>query len=256
MLAYYQGDQFYASHSPPGWFEKERGEYLSGLWHAYFRYIAKVSNREWLVADILDYGCGGGWYMLFLQAISHHNIFGVEPSETARMLAIAMGIEDQQIKSNIEQFDEFGYNVISLQLVLEHVVDPEKFLKETILPKLYGNGRLLITVPNDLSSIQKKIGYEGYVNPVHINYFTPVTLRAMLQRLGLRVVHESATFPMELFVLLGFNYIGNNVLGQKCHRFRLKLERAIGPDIYHIYKYLYKVFGIGRELIFVAEWDK
>jgi SAM-dependent methyltransferase len=155
------------------------------------------------------------------------------------------------------------FDVISLQLVLEHVVNPVQFLTEQVKPRLKSGGRLLITVPNEFNHLQKLTKYytgdglstdnNGFISKVHINYFTFDGLRNLLHHCGFKIVHESATFPIELFLAVGVNYRGNDSLGRKCHNFRLKTEKMMGARIFDWYKLLYRWFGIGRELIFVVE---
>ena len=42
--AYYEDDRFYAEHSPPDWYEKERQEYEAGLWNTYFTHLVRLGG--------------------------------------------------------------------------------------------------------------------------------------------------------------------------------------------------------------------
>lgn len=68
----------------------------------------------------------------------------------------------------------------------------------------------------------------------------------------MKVIHESATFPMELFILAGMDYRKNDELGKKLHAARLRFEQTFGKNAFRLYNYLYKKHGWGRELIFVG----
>jgi len=255
---YYNDDTFYTEHSPDGWFEKEQNEWATGLWLPYFQYLYNLTiktNEE----SVLDWGCGGGWWLIAMQYLSkcHLKLYGVEPSEMARE-NYCNGVFpqdgfDKAVHPSIDAFEGITFDVISLQLVLEHIANPVEFLTEQVKPQLNSGGRLLITVPNEFNRLQKIVKYYEFIHKVHINYFTPNGLRNLLHRCGFRVVHESATFPMELFLLIGLNYRKSDSLGHWCHNTRLKTEKIWGVKTFDLYKLLYKVFGIGRELIFVAE---
>jgi len=251
---YYTDDKFYTNHSPSDWLEKEAREYMNGLWNNYFHYLEKIAIAN-PFDNVLDWGCGGGWWLAYL-AKKRTDLYlsGVEPSHRARAFANVWGADTTDIKATGDDFPlDTLWETISLQLVLEHLPEPERFLKYEIYPRLCSGGRLLITVPNDYNPLQNRLGWTGFISDVHINYFNPVGLRNLLTACGFRVIHESATFPMEIFILLGFDYRGNDSLGRNCHNFRLKLEKLMGVRIFNWYQKLYQKWGIGRELVFVAE---
>lgn len=242
VRAYYEDDKFYETHSPPDWFVKEKWEHEQGYWQAYYDYLALFLPHKW----VIDIGAGTGRFIYHLSKRGFI-VWGFEPSEIARRWSPIKGsmydddlLMDEKLKGNIV-----------LMLTLEHVLDPESFLRDEVLPHL--DGRLIVTVPNEWNPIQRWVGGWWWVNKVHINYFQPHTLRALLGRVGLTVVHESATAPLELVIALGYDYRGNDERGRKVHNFRLRLERRF-PGIYRfLYEPLYKYLHWGRELIFICE---
>lgn len=251
---YYRNDHFYASHSPPDWFEKEWTEYQAGWWNSYFAYLVRLGLTSFQ-NTILDYGCGCGWLIDFIRnkhSCLWNHVKGVEPS----WLAVEYGqskLDPLPIRTTLADLIIKEFDLVYLNLVLEHIINPVEVLKELVETLLAEQGRLVIVVPNDLNPLQTKLNYTGFISPVHVNYFTPTTLRGVMEAAGLKVVHESATFPMELFPLVGINYIGNDALGRRCHHLRLRWEKLLGPRIFGVYKRLYDRWGIGRELIFVGE---
>jgi hypothetical protein len=74
-----------------------------------------------------------------------------------------------------------------------------------------------------------------------------------MEKAGFDVVFETATFPMELFILMGTDYRGNDILGQQCHETRLKTEQTFGEKAFDFYKHLYDNYKWGRELVFVGQ---
>lgn len=241
VARYYEEDKFYSQHSPPDWFKKEEREHSQGYWLAYYDYLISFLKP---FTPTIDIGAGAGW---FVQRCPY--ALGVEPSVTARKFS---PVPDDMLVSLGGL--KGGRGNIVLMLTLEHILDPETWLREEILPHL--DGRLIITVPNEMNPLQKALRSWHFVSPVHLNYFTPDTLKAMLERLNLRVVHTSTTFPMEAFAFIGRSHIGNDEIGRRNHLLRLRVEKALGVRAFKLYEWLYRLFGIGREIIMVAEWKK
>jgi hypothetical protein len=89
--------------------------------------------------------------------------------------------------------------------------------------------------------------------PDHINYFDLASLSRLLEHHGLRVFQAQATFPMELFLLFGSNYVADPELGSRCHAQRKSFELAISPELR---RRLYRSFaelGIGRDCVVFAK---
>lgn len=249
VARYYEDDQFYSQHSPPDWFLKEQEEYEAGLWDSYYAYLASFLKKD---KPVMDVGCGAGWFIYHLFDCHEFDSYGIEPSATARKYSY---LNHQVIFPSIEGMLEGDYwgNIV-LMLTLEHILNPETWLREEILPHL--DGRLIVVVPNEMNPLQKALKSWHFVSPVHLNYFTPDTLRGLLEGLGLKVIHESSTFPMEIFSLLGYDYRGNDARGRKVHNFRLRLERQFPGIFRYLYAPLFKYLHWGREIIMVAEWQK
>lgn len=244
VMQYYEGDKFYNQHSPPGWFVKEKGEYDAHLWHPYFEYLASYLDSY---LPTIDVGAGCGWFVDYLNWRGMF-AYGIEPSHAAR----AFSPIKRAMFAGKGTAKKFG-NVTCL-LTLEHVLNPEQFLREDVLSLLHPKGRLIISVPNEFNPLQRLVRGDWFVSPVHINYFTGQTLDSLLRRMGLRIVERGATFPMELFLLIGRDHRGNDELGQRNHLARLRFEQWAGAKVFKWYGWLHRRFGIGRELVRVAEW--
>lgn len=253
---YYEGDYFYAGdnpHSPPDWFEKERAEYEAGLWDSYFSYLAGFLMKGKPVVDI---GAGCGWFIGWLyERGEYHNagIVGIEPSKQARDFSPYAGL----FHPNLDILRAYRPSNIILMLTLEHILDPESFLCEQIIP--YLGGRLVVVVPNEFNPLQRWVNlwsgpdkWDWFVSRVHVNYFTPASLRGLLERCGLKVVSESSTCPVELAIAFGYDYRGDDARGRRMHLTRLKLEKKFGTKMFFMYRLLYRLFGIGREIVMVA----
>ena len=209
---------------------------------------------------MLDVGSGPG---LFLRCAKDKgfNAIGLEPSIAA--------FEYSQSKYNVNvnnvTLDDIDqsmgkFDIIHNALVLEHILDPLKFILK-IKSLLNKNGLIITIVPNDFNYIQEinvKLGQKHWwVNPFeHLNYFKKKSLRKLMKKAGFEILHESVTFPIDLFLLMDQNYIENNETGRFCHNmrknFEFNLEKANSNKFR---KKLYKQFsklGIGRELIIIV----
>lgn len=258
---YYEQDYFYANHAPPDWFKKVKTEHEEGLWRSAYKYQVSLLNSD---LDIIDVGCGAGWFLDYWRKSNISGVkglaFGVEPSQMARDRAGEMvnGFIYPSLEKLLETVvvAQRGANV-RMSLLLEHLPNAIEVIEQYI-PLLGKEGRLMIIVPNDFSPLQERIGKFHFVSPVHMNYFTPDSLQDLLQGIFEKQekvhiqIDKHATFPMELFELLGVHYIGNDTIGRKCHRARLLFEKYFGGLAFELYKWLFSKYGWGREMMFVV----
>jgi SAM-dependent methyltransferase len=212
---------------------------------------------------ILDVGSGPG---IFLKRGRERgwDVTGIEPSKQAFEyssgtlgLNIHNAFLNDKSKTDIDSFD-----VIHMSEVLEHIPDPEGLLR-IAHEKLNPGGLICLVVPNDYNSFQislrKACGYDPWwvAPPHHINYFSFESLSGLFEKIGFRVILKESTFPIDMFLLMGKNYVGDDILGRECHimrkNFELNLAKAEQNGTKrNIYSSLAK-FGIGREIIIMAE---
>jgi len=208
---------------------------------------------------LLDIGSGPG-YFIQRGAERGWECMGVEPSRQAAQHARGLGAKvvnaffDEATASSINT--RFG--AVHLSEVLEHVPDPEEVLK-----RAYGllepGGILCAIVPNDFSPVQKvltdRLNFNPYwlAPPHHINYFTFASLSALMTRVGFDVLEQTSMFPMDFFLLMGDNYVGNDELGRASHSRRKQLDIMLNePELKGFKKDLYSLMAkhaIGREMV-------
>ncbi len=210
---------------------------------------------------IIDIGCGLGFFLEEGKKRGWQTL-GIEPSKPAAAHAESLGLElindtfGAHNASSLGQFD-----VVHMHEVLEHLPDPKQLLT-LALDLLVPGGLVCVVVPNDFNPLQRLLqdhfDYRPWwvSPPVHVNYFNFRSLEKLMTSLGLEVVDEMATFPLELFLLMGDDYVGNDALGRVCHRKRAQLElnlKAAGQDQNRrkIYRELAR-YGIGREALILA----
>jgi SAM-dependent methyltransferase len=146
--------------------------------------------------------------------------------------------------------------------VLEHLPDPVHFLR-IAYESLDEGGVLSLSVPNDFNPFQNvlrnTLEYEPWwvAPPHHINYFDFPSLRRLVEHCGFEIVHQEATFPLDMFLLMGENYVGNDALGRKCHGKRKHFEMNLSTfESGKIKKQLYKnlsELSLGREVVLFSQ---
>ncbi len=241
--------------------EKERNELpWSNIWYRdRLLTLNKYAGDE--SKSLLDVGCGNGFFLKFMGENGWEAI-GIEPSPEASEYTRSLGY--RVFNTTLEEFVEdrwFNYfDAVNLKCVLEHITNPKKILE--ICKSLLKNcGMICIEVPNDFNLLQlqaHKLGKPQWWITArdHINYFDFHSLEKLLLRLDFEIILRTTDFPMELFLLMGEDYIVNDQIGSKCHQKRMKFEQSIPDELRrHIYISLAKL-GIGRSCIVYAKLKK
>jgi len=213
---------------------------------------------------MLDVGSGPGFYLLHGKERGWETL-GIEPSEKAVAHSRSLGLNIIEGFLTSDNFKDMGtFDVIHMSEVLEHIPDPTEMISITNL-MLNPGGLLCVVVPNDYSFFQgvlrTECGFKPWwvAPPHHINYFNFDSLTNLLERCGYSVFLKEATFPIDIFLLMGCNYIGNDEVGRYCHRSRMNFEMNLWRSGQNkVRRSLYQAFaqqGIGREIILYARKD-
>lgn len=157
-----------------------------------------------------------------------------------------------------EQVSQSRYEVIWLQNVLEHVIDPVA-LMQTLHTLIAPGGVLVVTVPNDFSRVQHKALQGGQIDrafwialPDHLSYFTAPSLTALGASTGWDCPHLLGDFPVDWFLFnTHSNYIANPEKGKAAHHARIALEQLIleaaPEDAVAFFSSIARI-GMGRDL--------
>jgi len=209
---------------------------------------------------LLDIGSGPGY---FLEAAQERgwSVLGFEASTIAAEYTSARGIpviNDFYSAGKAQNLGEF--DVISLNLVLEHLRDPISVIDDA-KRMLAPGGLLFLTVPNDFNPLQMQLWQEHGFAPWwvvpkhHLNYFNPGSLKRLFASRNMETVHQETSYPMELFLLEGRNYVGNPALGRECHKQRRAFETALlryNRPLMHAVSRTWSEQNIGRESIIIG----
>lgn len=208
-------------------------EWLNRTLYSDILFILSALSFE-VLKTLLDIGCGTGAFLKSLKGTGWFGV-GVELSKEGTQIAVNLGVNVRNI--SLEDFAATKpglFGAVTLLNVLEHVPDP---LETLLITKslLAPSGTICIRVPNDFSELQTcadeklNAGKWWVASPDHINYFNFESLQELVELAGMEVVHRTTDFPMELFLLMGDDYVGNPEVGSQCHEKRRNFEMAI-PD--------------------------
>lgn len=238
--------------------ERERAWFHS----TFYADISYILNKYSPTRRILDIGCGTGEFISYLKT-GQFDTVGIEPSTDAIAIATANGLTAYPY--NLDEYITYhqahrldAYGAVTLINVLEHVPNPLELIDKTkqLLEK---EGLICIKVPNDFNPLQlaarQQLGKRAWwiTRPDHTHYFNFSSLKKVLTQSGFEVVHTQSEFPMEMFILMGDDYIDNPEIGVKCHQKRVAFDLALPDDVRRrLYKSLAEA-GIGRTCTIIGK---
>lgn len=241
------------------YFEEDR-EWLHLQYGNYYQLLS-----EHLIGGekrILEIGCGTGFFLQIGLDLGW-NVLGFEPSKAAYDYA-ADKFSNVPIINCAFDIDQLrnhqAFDVIFMETVLEHLRNPIDVLRK-IKTVLRPGGLLCIISPNDYNPFQNHLVEHHSCEPWwvvpnhHINYFSLSSLTALLDRLNLTVIDQLASFPMELFILAGNNYLNDSKRGRSCHKLVKEVEMSFYRHNSELINRIYRNFAqaeIGRRFTIIA----
>ncbi|MBJ6724839.1 class I SAM-dependent methyltransferase [Geomesophilobacter sediminis] len=223
-------------------------------------YLAEIGRHVGSGArSLLDIGCGSGLFLKYCHDAGWE-VTGVEPSlsgisDFARQHGIT--IHEQEFDHRL--FAGKRFSVVTLNNVLEHVIEPQSVCREIYDHLLEEGGILQVKVPNDFSPLQTMLqesrNFRPYwiSHPDHINYFDRESLLRLVGKAGFTFIGGTVTFPLEMYLMMGLNYVEEPAVGKSIHSQRVNFEYVFrDAEKLDLKRDLYARFfelGIGRELI-------
>jgi 2-polyprenyl-3-methyl-5-hydroxy-6-metoxy-1,4-benzoquinol methylase len=265
LKAFYANEYFQASHGTyaPDYSAPERAHRDLVARTLLF---AVETARERRGGQFLEVGCGEGWLLAAAQAAGF-DVCGLDFSDAGLkrfhphlVPAATFGDAFENLERLIEADAQF--DVVVMEHVLEHVLDPEQLLQR--LTRLIAPGGVCaITVPNDFSPLQLAARAAGQVDrdfwlapPQHLNYFEAASLTAFLTRLGYETRLAYASFPIDWYLMHpGSNYIADPAAGKPAHQARMAIDLMLAERGMPAYLALGQALfgaGAGRSLTVIA----
>lgn len=155
--------------------------------------------------QVLDIGCGDGYYLNVLSQMGFQHVQGIDPSHSFVERCRKRGFSVRQ-KSLGELSENGQFDLILLMQVLEHLEDPTGALliiKRLLRPK----GRLLLTVPVCDSFLKRYFRFRYRADKLvqvkewdntHKHAFSKKIIRSLLTETSFRIIkciHASNPFP-------------------------------------------------------------
>ena len=254
-------EEFYVKKKPK--YFKEYEEDLD-WWILTYKNYYNILEKHTKGRRLLEIGSGPGYFLRTGKKLGWR-VLGIEPSKEAYQYSTNLGVNVVNDYLTGEILRKYGkFDVVCAMFVLEHLIDPHGFVDDTKL-LLKKGGLLFLIAPNDYNPLQiilnKKMGYKQWwiSPPQHINYFNFQSINKFLTRKGFEVVDQYSTFPLEYYLLSGDNYIGNQILGRKCHSkrkaFEINMYKHGSGYLNSIYK-MFSNYQMGREFVVVAKLNK
>ena len=133
--------------------------------------------------SVLDVGCSTGAFLLALKSRhpKDYAVYGTDVAGAAVDYAEKHGVQVLRTPFPELTGHESFFEAITFWAVIEHLVEPKKFLGKAA-ELLKPGGFCFVLVPNLKSLAVRILGAKyRYIMPEHVNYFTPATLSAFGQ---------------------------------------------------------------------------
>lgn len=210
----------------------------------------------------LDVGCGEGFALQFFAERGYevkgldYSRAGIEQHHPLLVGSLVEGDVFASLQAEIAAGQR--YDIIWLQHVLEHVLEPMTLLQQ-LKSLVAPGGVLVVTVPNDFSALQQKALEEGRIDrsfwiavPDHISYFNTHSIDKVVAHTGWRLLDKMTDFPIDWFLFhQQTNYVQNPALGKPAHQARMALEDLIAenpPEAVNAFYRALANIGMGRSV--------
>ena len=163
-------------------YEDNNQKFLNYYYNKIKTEIEKIKPAK---GTILDIGCSAGFFLNIMEGWERHGTeiadkFGLMAKEKIGDNIYIGSFEDYPVKENY-------FDVITLQDVLDHFINPAENLKKCY--KMLKPGGLLVIKVHNISCLYAKIkgaNFYAIIPPVHLFYFNEKSLKYILNRVGLK----------------------------------------------------------------------
>lgn len=254
------------------YYQAERGNYRKTYPADELAYLRlKIAQKAEIVSALrgaaapgrmLDVGCGEGFALAWFDERGwtvdglDFSSAGVAAQNPGLLARLTTGDVFEKLDEKIARGEQ--YDLVWLNHVIEHVVDPVALLR-SLRRLVTPSGVLVLTAPNDGSDLQEELLSHRDIPerfwialPDHLSYFTADSLRSTAEETGWACRDIIGDFPIDLFLLHeGSNYVKDRSLGPGAHSARIRFELLLGRREPHRVNDFYRAMagvGLGRSL--------
>jgi len=206
--------------------------FFEGRWSDIYDNFLEINKDLKKGNSILDIGCGWAQALLFFKE-KGFDCYGFDPAIEAVEYGCKKGLNIKHAGlDGMDVFENKKFEMVTMFNVLEHLANPSQTINQ-IKEILQPNGILAIDVPNEFNDFQTAgrdvHGLDDWwvAPPNHLNYFSKDSLVNFLESHGFSVEISESSFPLEMFLLFGENYVKDGNLGGQCHKKRVLFEENL-----------------------------
>ncbi len=159
-------------------FQRLKPASFDSMYMAYTYIYEQLKKRKRV--SIHDAGCGNGFFLKYFHDLGFSGLSGSDP-----FLQKDLSYGSYQVsKKSLDQV-EGVFDIIILNHVIEHVIDPLAYLK-TVYDKLTDNGECLVSTPmsTSLGSEEYQSNWVGLEPPRHLHIFDADHFQQVAKNLG------------------------------------------------------------------------
>lgn len=156
---------------------------IKNLVDTYFESLKPILKKLSKTASILEIGCGNGFVLEKIYQSGYKNVFGIEPSIDAVNKAsknIKNKIIVNMFKNNL--FPKNKFDLIFLFQTLDHISNPNKFIKEC--HRITKQGGYFLAFNHNVESFSAKILKEKspIIDIEHTVLYSPKTIKNIFEK--------------------------------------------------------------------------
>lgn len=180
------------------WFGEEYATPKTSAWERWFetrnnrRTFGRILSSGMTSGRMLDIGIGSGSFLAYMKE-RNWDVLGCDLSKAVCALAEQRWCVSSHCGDVTTLPADAAYDLVVMNHVLEHVQRPVEMLQE-VRRRMRPGGLLHLAVPNVACWEAGLPGWTSY-EPYHLLYFTPATVRRVVEKAGFRVdgmfTHES-----------------------------------------------------------------
>ena len=216
-----------------------------------FKTRLKGISRFKKCGKVLDVGCAAGFF-LEVARDNGWDACGVELSDYAASFArntLKLNVKSGELEG--AKFDSNLFDIVTLFDVIEHVRDPKGLLTEVNRILKY-DGLVVITTPN-IDSVCARVFKDRFhlLDPLHLVYFSPKTIKAILVKEGFKVIKleyhyfNTAYFNIKELKKLAWNFMHLKLLYPALRYFgKNKIESYQAIRSYSFYGNVMSVYAV------------